>query len=266
MTFLLNALLACSGDPTQPDDSAAPADTDETDTDAPEDDTAEPIPMAALSGTVRDANGAPLEDVRVNVCRMLCKTVNPNANGEWAYGAIEAWTAMFYVTPDEGSGYAHPMVVLTLAEGEARVLDVVVDALDAPRPLPATASEVEVTDGVFLTLGADILEPAPLTDLPSEVAAVRVPEAHRLPIELEGELLDVWYLSPWEATSESGVRVRLANAWGLAPGDRARVWAASEPTTYAWLDAGELVVTEDGLMLEGDTALPILTTIALVKE
>ncbi|MES2642425.1 MAG: carboxypeptidase-like regulatory domain-containing protein [Myxococcota bacterium] len=267
MASILSLLLACTGEPSTPEDTAL---LTETDTDPPDEDdtgdTAEPTPMASLTGTLTDADGAPTEGVRVNVCRVLCKTVQTDAGGAWGFAAIEAWTAMFYVTPAASTGFATPMGVLTLAEDEERVLDVVLDTFDPPRPLPSSASEVEVSDGLFLTLGADILEPAPLTDLPSEVAAVRVPTAHRLPVELDGELLDTWYLSPWEATSESGVGVRLANTWGLAPGDRARVWAASEPTTYAWLDAGELVVTEDGLMLEGDVALPILTTLALVRE
>ena len=262
MMSVLALLFACTGASVDAEDSAAPADTD-----PPDDDTdTDPGPTASLTGTVTDPDGAPVAGVRVNVCRLVCKTMQTDADGAWAFNSIEAWTAMFYVTPDEASGYADPMVVLTLVEGEERVLDVVLDRFDTPRPLPATSEEVEVTDGLFLTVGADILEPAPLTDLPSEVAAVRVPEAHRLPIELVGELLDVWYVSPWEATSEAGVGVRLDNMWGMAPGDRARVWAASEPTTYAWLDAGELVVAEDGLTHVGDAALPILTTMALVRE
>lgn len=265
--WLTLALAACTGKTgANPTDSANPDLTDDT---SPPNDTGSTntVPLSAnLTGTITDPEGAPVAGARVNVCRVVCKSMVTEVDGAYAFGSIEAWTAMFYVVPEAGSAFANPMVTLTLADEETRTIDVVLDPFDSPRPLPDVASEVEVTDGLYLTVGADILEPPPLEDLPSEVAAVRVPEAHRLDVEVEGTLLDVWYLSPWEASSEPGVAVRVDNLWGLAPGERARAFVTSEPTTYAWLDAGELVVADDGATLAGEASLPLLTTLALVRE
>ncbi|MFZ5482005.1 MAG: carboxypeptidase-like regulatory domain-containing protein [Myxococcota bacterium] len=264
---LLFALLACTGGTgADPDDSGVAGDTDDP---PPTDDTgtSSTVPLtASLTGTVMDPDGNPVAGARVNVCRHVCRTITTEADGAYAFEALEAWTATYYVVPEEGSGYANPMVTLTLADGEARAIDVVLDPFDTPQGLPRVASEVEVTDGLYLTIGADNLTPPPLEDLPAEVAAVRVPAEHRLDVEVDGAVLDVWYLSPWEATSETGVAVRMDNLWGLAPGDRARAFVVSEPTAYTWLDAGELVVEEDGATLAGDASLPILTTLALVRE
>ncbi|MFZ5480859.1 MAG: hypothetical protein ACOZNI_29130 [Myxococcota bacterium] len=202
----------------------------------------------------------------MNGCRYVCRTITTGADGACAFEALEALAAAYYVVPEEGTGCGNPMVTLALADGEASAIDVVLDPFDTPHGLPRVASEVEVTDVLYLTICADNLIQPPLEDLPAEVAAVRVPAGHRLDVEVDGTLLDVWYLSPWEATSETGVAVRMDNLWGLAPGDRARAWVVSEPAAYSWLDAGELVDGEDGATLSGDASLPIPTTFALVRE
>ena len=61
----------------------------------------EPEETAAIHGVVTDAAGAPVSGARVNVCRDLCKTAVTDASGAYAFTALEAWTASFYVIPAE---------------------------------------------------------------------------------------------------------------------------------------------------------------------
>lgn len=265
-------ILACAGGADTEPASSDSADTGLTDDTTTEDSgetedtgTTGVLLTASLTGTVVGPDGAPLVDVAVNICRLVCLRVSPDDAGRYSYPELEAWTASFYVIPDVESGLATAMAPITWADGEDKVIDVRMVVLDDPLPIPASAEEVEVTEGLWLTLGMDTLEPPFGVDL-EDVAAVRVPEADRLPIELDGEVLDVWYIHPWEAESEEGAPVRVANAWGLAPGESVRAWASSLPLEYSWLDAGTLTVTEDGGMLEGDAALPVLTTLVLTRE
>jgi hypothetical protein len=220
---------------------------------------------ASLSGTVTRADGSPVVDARVNVCRAVCKTVQTDDNGAYSFAALEAWTASFYVVPDaadaESASLLSAIVPLTLADNEDRALDVTMLTPDAVS-MPETAEEIEVTDGLFLTAGADIVEPAPFTEL-GDLAAVQVAEADSLPIELNVDPVAVWYLGPFEAESETGVAVRMANQWSIAPAQSCDVYASSGPTEYSWLELGQLTVDEDGAFLTGDATLPILSTLVL---
>jgi hypothetical protein len=162
---------------------------------------------------------------------------------------------------DESEDLLSAIVPLTLADGEVRSLDVKMLEADTAT-MPTTATEVEVTSGLFLTAGADIVEPPPFTDL-GDLAAVLVAEADRLPIEVVDGPLAVWYLGPFEAESESGVAVRIANQWSLTPNQECALYASSGPTEFSWLSLGAFTVDGDGAFLTGASKLPILSTLVL---
>lgn len=260
-------LIACSGGDTSIDsnDTAETGDTEETDTDDTGD-TGTAVPLTgAMSGTVVGPDGQPLFEAAVNICRVVCFRVLTDANGGYSYSELEAWTASFYVIPDASSGLATAMAPLSWADGENKVLDIQMLERGPSQPIPAVATELELADGLWVTLGMDTLVPAFGYDL-VDTSAVRVAEADRLPIELDDEVLDVWYVHPWESEAEAGAALRVANTYGLAPGESVRAWVASLPTEYSWLDAGTLTVSGDGTMLEGEAALPVLTTLVLTRE
>jgi hypothetical protein len=223
------------------------------------------LPMnASVSGTVLDLGGNAVVDARTNVCREACQFDYTDTDGSYAIIGLKPWPATYYIAPPDGLGLAHPLVPLTLGDAEQRALHAVVPPLDPGRPIPTTAAEVEVTDGLYLTLGVDTLTPAAFTELGDEVAAVLVPEGARLPVEIEGSVVALWYLDPFEATAERGIPVRIDNAWGLPPGQALELHFAHEPYDPGWELAGTLVVSLDGTRLEGDATIGILTTLALI--
>ena len=271
MAAFLLVFHACQGSHA-PDSvsSESDADTDsDTDTDTDADGDADtdsgPPATATLDGVVTDVAGNSIEDARVNVCRDVCKYVFTDGAGAYAFSKLEAWTASFYVIPPKGSSYAYPIVPVTLADKEQRTIDMVLLDLDAAAPLPDAPQEVEVVEGVYLTVGASVLEPVQFTELGDVIAGVEVPAKWRPPIELTGTVIDMWYLTPFEAEAAEGLPIRLVNAWGLEAGTTYEVWSASTALEYSWLDAGTLTVTEDGKMLEGDARIPILTNIVLIN-
>lgn len=264
-------LVACSDKSTDsatptgstPTDSVPTGNTDDTDTTTTT--TTTPPATATVSGTVTLLDGTPVSGARVNVCRVQCAYTDTDAAGNYVISPLSPWEAAFYVVPSASSGLLTPIVLLTLTDGETRDLDAVLLPADKSSALPATSTEVEVVEGVYLTVGADILEPAPLTELGDTISAVRVPDGASLPIELAGTVLGTWYFAPFEAESEHGVGVRLDNLWGLAPGTTVEVYAMSMPTEFSWLLAGTLTVDAGGTSLTGDAKLPILTTMVVVQ-
>jgi hypothetical protein len=265
----LIVLVAC-GTAEPKDDTAdtgeADADTDtDTDTDTDSDADTDIAGTATLSGRVLEEDGTPVPDARVNLCRDTCFTVTTDLAGSYVYDALQAWTTSFYVLPPTGSGLMAPLATLTLEEEEVLSVDIVLHPPTASAPLPATAAEVELS-GLLLTAGADMLEPLPFTELGDTISAAAVDPAETLPLELEGAVLAVWHLAPFEATAAAGMPLRILNSWGLPPGESYRVWVVSEPYTYSWLDQGTLTVSEDGSTLEGSVLIPILSTVVLVDD
>ncbi len=268
---LMIVLGACSDKGGDSSTTGGTTPSTESETTPPTDDTATetttttPPATASVSGTVTTVDGTPVSGARVNVCRIQCAFTDTDASGNYNIAPLSPWEAAFYVVPDSDSGLMTQMVLLTLADEEERDLDAVMLEPDKSSPLPATATETEVAAGVYLTVGADILEPAPLTELGDTFTAARVPDGMGMPIELPGTVLGNWYFGPFEADSEAGVAVRLDNLWGLAAGTSVEVYAMSLPTDYSWLLAGTLTVGSDGTSLTGDARLPILTTMVVIQ-
>jgi hypothetical protein len=57
----------------------------------------------------------------------------------------------------------------------------------------------------------------------------------------------------------------LDNLWGLTPGETLEVWAA-DYSLAAWVSAGNVTVSADGLTLESDgEGIPVLSTLVLLR-
>ena len=270
--LLWAALCSCSGDsskdPTDSGMASAEGDADtDSDTDSDTDtDTDTDGESATLTGRVLGVDGEPVSGARVNICRDVCLTDMSDEQGAYTLVTPYSETQAFYVVPPADFGLSTPIAPHTPAMGETLDLDVVVPSLGTARELPAKAEEVEVAEGLFLTVGADILEPAGFEELGDEIAAAVVSSEHSLPLDLDGEVLAQWYVDPFEATSESGVSLRLANQWSLSPGETYDVVVAGDPYAPGWLEAGTLTVSADGSTLEGDAMLSMLTSIVLLSR
>ena len=58
--------------------------------------------------------------------------------------------------------------------------------------------------------------------------------------------------------------LRAANAWDLQPGEEAVLWTSSY-RDYAWVEAGRVVVSEDGTEVVGGD-LPVISTLVLARS
>ncbi len=76
----------------------------------------------------------------------------------------------------------------------------------------------------------------------------------------------MWYIGPFEATSEVGLPLRVENRWSLPEGTTYAVYAAGDPYDPGWFSSGSLTVSSDGRHLEGEASLPLLTAVVLVDE
>jgi hypothetical protein len=263
-------VLGCKGQPADSNDTdgGGDADTDtdsDSDTDADTDADTDNFGTADLSGVVTDIDGDPVQGVRVNVCRLLCQTAMTDAAGAYTLTGLTATQSSFYaIPPTSRTDLLSQMTVLTLVDQEVRTEDIVMlHPTDAN--LPAHAAEIEPSPGLYLTIGEDNVTPAQFTELGTKVIAAAVDADHRMPIELEGNVVAVYYVNPFEATSEAGVPVRFDNAWGGSGAATYDVYAAGDPLEYSWLHAGTVSIQEDG-SVSGDAMLPILTTIVVVEQ
>jgi hypothetical protein len=154
------------------------------------------------------------------------------------------------------------MVVLNPTDGETIDVTFTMLELDAAVPNPATAAEIELVDGFYLTVGQDTVEL--LFGDVSMLSGVAVPP-DAFPTRndgLPGAPIAMWYLDPFDAESEGGMPVRIRNDFGLAEGTVVEVWSAVYDD-YAWHLAGTLTVT--GADLVGDAKLPVLSATVLVE-
>jgi hypothetical protein len=153
-------------------------------------------------------------------------------------------------------------VPLPLQSEEVKALDVTLLELGDDKTLPGTAHEVEIVPGFFVNIGSDIIElpfGSVVTDL---VSGVFVPEEHRPPVALEGTVIGMWYLEPYDATAEDGLAIRILDEWSTAQDTTYEVKVASY-AHYSWLDAGSLTLGADGFFT-GDAKLPVVSTVVLL--
>ncbi len=222
-------------------------------------------PAGQLHGTVRDAEGDPVEGAQVNLCLAICSTAQTDAQGAYAFDPLVVGAYSFHVVPPQGSGLAEPLIPWPIEEDTNPTLDVVLPPLEAEVALPTGArAEIEAAPGLFLTLQQGDLKVV-FADPPTAVAGARVAEADRLPMDVGGEVLAVWYLSPYEASAEEvgGMPFRIANDLGLSEGQTAQLWRASY-WDFAFVSVGLLEAQGDFLVNDA-LRLPELTTLVLVE-
>ncbi len=241
---LLGGLLACTPLP-DPDPEPLPTEED----------------RARAEGIVRDGAGAAVEGAQVNLCLVVCRTELTDEAGAFVH-EVPPGTYSFHVVPPAGSGLAEPLVPLTLAEGDDLVLDVDLPSLEPAVALPLEAEEIEIAPGVFATTRQGDLTVL-FEDDPTEVAGVRVDEAAWPPLELDGTVLGVWVLSPYEAEADPGMPLRLAETWDLPEGSTHRLYR-SDYWSYGFVEVAELEVEGDWLV-DDDARLEVLTTLVLVE-
>jgi hypothetical protein len=266
-SWMMALLVGCSGSSdkdtraTGTGDTGAPDDTGTTDTDT------DTVPgedrSASLSGTILSPGG-PLADVDLRLCRGTnCRNEVTDAGGAYTYADVAVDWYSFEVVRPEGTAYATAFAPLEFRSGEARTLDVVLLAHDAPSPLGPTATEHETGDGLYLTLGEPDLTPPLLAPRATEVSGVFVPEGQRVPTDgVTGTVLGMWYVDPFDHTATGAdIPVRIEDRWALADGTELEVYVG-DYLSSAWLSAG--TATASGGQLTG-AALPVLSTVILVQ-
>jgi len=240
-------------------DSDADADTDaDTDTDT---DTDVTFDVGTLSGTLTTEGGS-LVDNPLKLCRGVnCLTENTDTSGDYAFSNVVAdWHSFEIVGFD---GRATVLVPVEIGPDEVFSLDVNVPLLDPATPMPSSSTEVEMGEGLLLTIAGSDIEPPLLVDPATEVAGVRVPMEDWIPVLGAGEVLDQWYLSPYHHKAiNGGLPIRFENLWKLKDGESYEVWVGSYDDS-AWIVAG--TVTAQGGYLDGGVTIDEVSTIALVK-
>lgn len=273
-SWLFLSAFACgpSGDgPTDDDtddtDTTDSADSD-VDTDVADTDCSDNVPTSGtgLYGAIVDDEGADLDaaDVRVQLCRATtCVYATCHVGDTYAFGPLTAGVGSYAVEP-KGAGYFEPFAPITL-EASPRRIDATVPSLNAGVAIPATAAEIEVAEGLYLTLGAgDLPGKPPLEPAPTVVYGIDATSLN-LPIEgVTGEVVAVYYLSPFQkevGVEEGTLAVRLDDRWTLGAGGH--LWLGRYESS-TWLDLGELTADGDGKLVPV-TGIDRLSTLVVTR-
>jgi hypothetical protein len=272
-TLPLLLLLACDGGKT-PDPGSE--ETDESDSPRPEDtfretdDPTVPDGPLVLTGLVRDGAGNPITSgVRVQYCRGdACISAHEYDAGTYSFYDVEAGVGSFEVVNTSETARRPNIFVPITVNAETRTLDVVLPDLGPEAALPGTAGWVTAADGLQLQVVAGDLTPAsPFEPEVTAIAGSKV-VSEALPVEgVSGDLLAMFYLWPFDATSAASMAVRLDPATLSDPplmSGHAELWYADYETS-AWISLGDL--TDDGMgQLTTATPLPKLTTLLVVEK
>ncbi len=238
-------------------ETGTPIDTDDTQTTTLD-------LSASLAGSLVDPAGAPVAAAQILFCRgVLCRTGDTDASGTFSFDEVEvAWHSLEIRPPNSDQAYVFAPV--RFDTDQARAIDLIMPDIDPATPLQATATEIEMGAGLFVTVGSADLEPPLLVDPATEVAGVLLDPAWWVPTDdVAGTVLAQWSVKPFDHVAPNGLPIRIENTFGLADGTTTRVWVGSYADS-AWLDAGTL--TAAGGWLEGDARLPLTSTVLLVQE
>ena len=192
---------------------------------------------------------------------MLCRNGETSAGGEFSFEEIEADWHAFEVVPEPG--YATLLAPVVFGDMEMRTLDLVMPRLDPAVDLPAGGpAELDVAEGLHLTIGTGQVDPPLFEDPATEVAGVLAEVDGRVPVDGASEVVAVWYLAPFNhVANQGGLPARFDNLWALPEGNAYEVWVGSYDDAE-WQLAG--TVTVSGGELVGDVLLPRISTVALV--
>lgn len=150
-------------------------------------------------------------------------------------------------------GDAIAFVPYTMGEGEV-TLDHTVNSMGDGVMLPDPRAEVEVTSNLFVTVGLGELEPPLFADEVDWIGGVAAVDASRLPIELNGTVLDVWYMGPFDYHTDAGMGVRVVNTYGDLTDRTLELWVGDYESS-TWMLAGTMTETKDSLTLDGSVSL-----------
>lgn len=222
---------------------------------------------AKLTGKVTDQNGNAIGNggVRVQFCREICLVPDCYDGNTYTFGGLDAGPGAYDVVPlCEDERLATPFAPITLDEAATRTIDIVVPKLGPATAIPDTAAEIEVVDGLYLTIGkGDLSKPTPLDPEATEVAGVDA-TAFSVPIEgITGDVLAVYYLHPFDYPADGGLTVRLDDGWTLGSGN-GELWVGNYDDIQ-WDKVGDLVDDGDGKLTPG-AKLPRISTLVVVKK
>lgn len=252
-------------------------DTTPQDTDLPTSCTTEaPATGSALYGTVVDADNHGLggTDARIQFCRDVCYTAQCRGLGVWGFDGLASGWGSFEAKPlDSGSNFATVYLPLNLAEASARPFNVTLPRLSPSVALPAVAAPLELTTGLFLTLGTGDLIPPALESQVTSVSAVNGLDTAP-PIDgIPGTVLAVYFFAPFNhvAADETdlvpdashGIPYEIVDDWTLGAGN-GEVWIG-EYSTQSWQKVGDVIDGTAG-RLTTTNRLPKLSTLVLVRK
>jgi hypothetical protein len=153
---------------------------------------------------------------------------------------------------------------LTIVEG-ANSQDATLLDMGAGHTLTDERQVIEVATNLTLSVGLADLEPPLFFDPVDWVDAIQVPAADWLPIELNGTVIDVWYMGPFDFHSTAGIPVTIANTYGVDPSSGTiELWVGSYEAS-GYLKVG--TASDDGagnLVFDGD--LGLISTLVLIDS
>ena len=227
---------------------------------------------ATFSGELQMCGGGAVPaGVDIRFCDIQgCKnheTVAGNAAYSWD-GAIVGWSSFEAVGP-AGSGLATAFVPLELGSNEVRSEDITLCPHDPATPLTGALTEMELGEGLYITLSTSaIVEPA-FFDPATEAAGIRLDAADYVPTDaITGTVVEQWFIDPFNhKTTSTGIEVRFdGGTLGLTAATyRAHVGSYDD---FTWLDFGTFSDADADGWYTSDSGpgLPLLGTIILVEE
>ncbi len=226
---------------------------------------------ATLNGRLLDCGGgdAPAGfDIRfcdVQTCRYH---TTPAGDSSFEFTGSLVGFNSFEAVDAAGHGYATGFVPLELATDEVRTVDITLCPHDTPSPLTGTATEMELGEGLYITLSTSSIEPPLFVDPETEASGVRLAPADHVPTDgISGTVVEQWYVDPFNNhATGADLPIRFDGAvLGLAAASY-RVYVGSYDD-FAWIDVGTFSDGDaDGWYTADGGELPLLGTILLVEE
>ncbi len=254
-------------------------DTTPRDTDLPTSCTADtPASGSVLYGTVVDADSHGLgpSSARIQFCRSTtCVTAPCRGMGVWGFDALTAGWGSFEAKPlDSDTNFAILFLPLNLEEGAARPFSVELPRLSPSVALPASPAPLELTPGLFLTLGTGDLIPPALESVVTSVSAVDGLDAAP-PIDgVPGTVLAVYFFAPFNHVAadetdavpdaDHGIPYEIVDAWGLGAGG-GEVWIGDYASS-SWIKVGDVIDGATAGRLTTASNLPKLSTLVVVRK
>ena len=207
LTFIL--ALACGEKPDDTHDSTPPidsADSDPQDSD-PQGNPCEPedvtVDKTGIHGNVTTTSGDPVACMRTQFCNNTCAVGTSNGSGEYSIGTNENGLGAleFFPLSDDYADFFVTAIPYETESGADYNVDIVLQQSAGWQDMPATSTEVDMGDGLTLTLGADLVE-LPFGTDENTVGAKAVPEAEWPPLiglDHGGTVVAIYYLSPFDA-------------------------------------------------------------------